>query len=85
MNVVNLADLEIKLILPSAWLSWLKIGTEFNIKLNETKVNYPAKITRLTYAIDPVSNTFTAYASFAQDNVDVKPGMSGYADFGVQK
>ncbi len=85
IEVVNLSLLEVKLILPSEWLGWLKIGTEFNIKLNETDENYPAKITRLTYAIDPVSNTFTAYASFIENGVNVKPGMSGYADFGPRK
>ena len=82
IEVVNLKNLEIKLILPSEWLSWIKEGSQFNIKLNETNLKYPAKITRITYAIDPVSNTFTAFATFIQTNEDVKPGMSGYADFG---
>ena len=85
IEVVDLKKLEIKLILSSEWLGWIKEGTEFKIKLNETSQSYPAKISRITYSIDPVSNTFTAFATFVQTNDEVKPGMSGYADFGIKK
>lgn len=81
MDIVNLGDLELKLILPSEWLSWIKEGTEFSVSINETQKIYKARISRLTYAIDPVSNTFTAYGAFNEAILEITPGMSGNAEF----
>ena len=83
VEVVNLSHLEIKLILPSEWLSRLKEGTAFQVTLNETKKTYTAEITRLVYSIDAVSNTFVAFARLVNEPSDIKPGMSGTAEFEV--
>ncbi len=81
IEIINLDKLEVKLILPSEWLSWIKIGSPFVIELNETQKKYAAKISRLTYAIDAVSNTIIAYGEISQNHPDIKPGMSGIAEF----
>ena len=83
LEVVNLSRLEIKLILPSEWLSWIKEDLHFEVKLNETKQTYTAEITRLVYSIDAVSNTFIAFARFTNESSQIRPGMSGIAQFGV--
>ena len=81
ISIVELNNVEIKLILPSEWLTWIKKDMEFLITLDETNTSYTAIMSRITYSIDPVSNTFIAYANFKNPTVDLKPGMSGYAKF----
>lgn len=81
IDIVNPENLELKLIVPSEWLSWVKIGTKFEVIIFETNKSYPAKITRVVYKVDHVSNTFVAYATILDDTKNIKPGMSGVASF----
>lgn len=83
LEVINLNHLQVKLILPSEWLTRIKEGTTFQIHLNETQKTYTAKITRMVYSIDAVSNTFVAFARLVHNPSDIKPGMSGIAEFGA--
>lgn len=81
LEAVSLKQLELSLILPSDWLSWMRIGSEFSVQLNETPGVYQAKINRFVYSIDPVSKTITAFGTFVEPNDNIKPGMSGNAQF----
>lgn len=82
LEIVNLNNVEVKLILPSEWMSSIKKGTQFKVTLNETKQSYTAEIVRVVYSIDAVSNTFVAFAQILNEPSELKPGMSGIADFG---
>ena len=81
IEIINLSKIELKLILPSTWLEWVKPGLTFNTVIKETNKRYQAQINRLNHKIDHISNTFTAFATFKHFNKDVKPGMSGMAIF----
>ena len=55
LDVLDDHALEVELIAPSRWLSWLKPGYAFQIAVGETEKTYSAKITRLGGRVDPVS------------------------------
>ena len=69
---------EVEMIVPSRWLTWLKPGYGFNMRVDEAGRDYPARITRISGAVDPVSQTVKVFAEVgAQEGV--LPGMSGTA------
>jgi membrane fusion protein, multidrug efflux system len=82
LRIVDAGALEIDLIVPSAWLVWLKAGTPLQVKVDETGKSYPAKVIRTAAAVDPVSQTIKITAGFAAaDTSAVLPGMSLDAAF----
>lgn len=83
MTIVGAGRLEIELIAPSQWLSWMKPGQDFEFSVDETKQTYAAKIARLGAAVDAVSQMVKIIAVFATPGVDVLPGMSGEARFNL--
>ncbi|KIQ06323.1 MULTISPECIES: efflux RND transporter periplasmic adaptor subunit [Pseudomonas] len=70
---------QLELIAPSTWMTWLKPGVEFEVKLDETGQRYPAQIERLGAAIDPLSQSLKVFARITGDNAGLLPGMSGVA------
>jgi membrane fusion protein, multidrug efflux system len=83
IGVVADGALEVDLIVSSAWLRWLKPGTEFKFSIDETQTQYAVAVERLGAAVDPISQTVKIAASFKDAPVNVLPGMSGTADFQV--
>lgn len=81
LDIQSSSGLELQLIVPSHWLSWLKVGSNFSVALEENAKTYPAQITRLGARIDPVSQTISLTARILKDNQELLPGMSGWADF----
>ncbi len=81
LEIVNFKDFEIKIIAPSTWQGRIKKGTPLTVTIKETRQSYPAKVTRVNHYIDPVSQTFAIFASFVGQTKDIKPGMSGQANF----
>ncbi len=79
--IVGLSRLEIEVIVPSHWLSWLKPGTALEFQVDETKHGYAAHVARIGAAVDAVSQMVKVIATFDQPVVDVLPGMSGGAQF----
>lgn len=80
-RVLNDDELEIHLVAPSAWLSWLRPGTAFQFKVDETGKTLAGKIIRLGASVDPVSQTVRVVGTFAERSDVVLPGMSGSAEF----
>jgi membrane fusion protein, multidrug efflux system len=80
MKIQGSGDLEVELIVPSNWLTWLKPGTPFDFAIDETGTAIQGRITQLGAAVDPVSKTLRVTG-----RVDVRgtvlPGMSGTARF----
>jgi RND family efflux transporter MFP subunit len=80
-KVLNDDELEVHLVAPSSWLSWLQVGSTFRFKVDETGRTLGGKIIRLGASVDPVSQTVRVVGTFSPHNDVVLPGMSGSADF----
>ncbi|SFP18601.1 efflux RND transporter periplasmic adaptor subunit [Variovorax sp. 770b2] len=80
-RVLNDSELEMHLIAPSAWLSWLQPGSPFRFRVDETAASYEGKVARLGASVDPVSQTVRVVGVFSGNRDKVLPGMSGSAEF----
>jgi RND family efflux transporter MFP subunit len=85
MRILDDRQLKIELIVPSKWLTWLKVGTGFQFKVDETGLSHPAKVTELGAAVDPVSQTIRLQGMLSAAAPGVLAGMSGTASFAVPK
>lgn len=81
MDIVDTSRLEVQLIAPSNWLSWLKIGSTFSIQIEELGKTYMAQVVRLGARIDPVSQSLSITGKIKGDHGELLPGMSGWASF----
>ena len=79
LDILDNHNLEVELIAPSHWLSWLKPGYQFHVRIEETDKTYPAKITRLGGRVDPVSQSIKVIGLITEDAPDLMAGMSGRA------
>lgn len=80
MKIQGAGDLEVELIIPSHWLTWVKPGTPFSFAVDETGGRVRGRIARLGAAVDPVSKTMRVTGSIVVQGT-VLPGMSGTARF----
>ncbi|MCW2240262.1 efflux RND transporter periplasmic adaptor subunit [Azospirillum canadense] len=79
LDILDDKQLELEAIIPSRWLVWLGVGTGFQVEVDETGKTYPAKVSRLSGRVDPVSQSVKIYASITGASGDLLPGMSGRA------
>nr|WP_113866583.1 efflux RND transporter periplasmic adaptor subunit [Brenneria salicis]NMN92699.1 RND family efflux transporter MFP subunit [Brenneria salicis ATCC 15712 = DSM 30166]RBP62463.1 RND family efflux transporter MFP subunit [Brenneria salicis ATCC 15712 = DSM 30166]RLM30608.1 efflux transporter periplasmic adaptor subunit [Brenneria salicis ATCC 15712 = DSM 30166] len=70
---------ELEMIVPSRWLVWLKQGNAFQVTLDETGLSYAAQISRISSAVDPVSQSVKVFGRITQSTAGLLPGMSGVA------
>lgn len=70
---------ELEMIVPSRWLVWLKVGSPFSVTLDETGLNYPAQVSRISSAIEPVSQSVKVFGRITLAGEGLLPGMSGVA------
>lgn len=77
LDVLDDRELEVELIAPSRWLSWIKIGTAFNVKIDETDKTYAARVTRLGGRVDPVSQSIKVIGEITAPAPELMAGMSG--------
>ncbi len=85
MEIIDNRILEMEMVLPSSWLAWLRPGSPFSIKIDETGKTYPAKVKRIGAEVDPVSQTFKAIGSITGRHQELVVGMSGAAFFDLHK
>ncbi|MDH3742250.1 MAG: HlyD family efflux transporter periplasmic adaptor subunit, partial [Hyphomicrobiales bacterium] len=85
IKVISSADLEIRIIVPSDWLSWLKVGEMFRFTVDETAETIDGKIVRRAASVDAVSQTVTLFGIFVDPSANIIPGMSGSAIFNNKK
>jgi membrane fusion protein, multidrug efflux system len=83
MKIQGTGGLEVELIVPSSWLTWVKPGTPFTFALEETGGSVTGKVARLGAAVDPVSKTMRITGTITVEG-SVLPGMSGTARFAQQ-
>ncbi|MBR9866133.1 MAG: efflux RND transporter periplasmic adaptor subunit [Oceanospirillales bacterium] len=80
IEIVGTERYQADIVVPASWISWITEGTELLLHLDETGVQLPAVVTRLSPAVDTVSQTLKLVAKFS--SVDgVVAGMSATALF----
>lgn len=87
LDIINNHNLRVDLIIPSQWLTWIRPGKTFTLRLNEYKRPIQAKITQVLPKVDPVSQTVRVIGVITTKDNHLVSGMSGTADFsqGVRK
>lgn len=81
IRIVDGSELELQLIVPSAWLSWLDAGRGFDFAVDETGQRLRGRIARITPDVDPVSKTVRVVGRLQGPARRLQPGMSGTAQF----
>jgi RND family efflux transporter MFP subunit len=81
LEIIDTGALEVKLIVPSRWLSKVKVGTAFTVHVDDLGKAYPAQVVRLGARIDPVSRTVSLSGRIQGTHAELLPGMSGWASF----
>lgn len=82
MKIQSNGALEVQLIVPSNWMTWVKPGAPFSFKIDETGATVTGKVTRLGASVDPVSKTIRITGSIQREgSAPILPGMSGSATF----
>ena len=84
IEIVDSGGLEVELIVPSNWLKWMRVGTEFEFEVFETGEVHKAVVETIGAVVDPVSRTVEILASFSGTPKEVLPGMTGVASFRKQ-
>lgn len=82
MTIVDTSHLELKMIVPSKWLAWLKPGHPLTVTVDEVGKTYPAIVARIGARVDPVTQTVDVTAALSGHPAELLPGMSGWASFG---
>lgn len=85
LRIINDQTLEIHLVAPSAWLGWLRPGTPFQFRVDETGAQHQARVERIGASVDPVSQTIRVVGQLEGQgrsaSAIILPGMSGQALF----
>jgi len=77
LDILDDSVLEIEFLTPSRWLSWLKIDTVLQLRIDETDKSYPARVTRIGARVDPVSQSIKLVATIDGHHPELIAGMSG--------
>ncbi|MCX7380169.1 MAG: HlyD family efflux transporter periplasmic adaptor subunit [Alphaproteobacteria bacterium] len=81
MDILDDSTLELELIVPSRWLTWMVAGTPFKVRVTETAKDYDAAVTRFSGRVDAASQTIKVYGRIGVRSDGLLPGMSGTAHF----
>ena len=77
LDILDDSVLELEFLVPSSWLGWLKVGTAFQVEIDETRKRYPAKFIRIGARVDPVSQSVKVAAAIDGKFPELIAGMSG--------
>lgn len=81
MVIINDRSLELELVVPSMWLSWLQKEQNFRFQVEETGAEHKAVVKRIGAEVDPVSQTVKVYGKLLGNLQNTLSGMSGVALF----
>ena len=81
LDILDDRDLQLELVVPSHWLTWLAPGAPFTIHVTETGLDYDSQITRTSGRVEAVSRTIKVYGTIRGNQDRLLPGMSGTATF----
>jgi membrane fusion protein, multidrug efflux system len=71
----------LRLNVPSKWLRSIKVGTPFQIDIEETGKSYKAAISAINARVDAIAQTVEIEARVTGKFAELLPGMSGTARF----
>lgn len=77
IDIIDDSVLELEFLVPSRWLSWLRVGGKFEVQIDETRKSYPAKFIRIGARVDPVSQSVKVAAAIDGKFPELIAGMSG--------
>jgi RND family efflux transporter MFP subunit len=77
LDILDDSALELEFIVPSMWLAWVKTGTAFQVRIDETGKTYPARVQRVGARVDPVSQSIKLSAVIDGKFGELVAGMSG--------
>jgi RND family efflux transporter MFP subunit len=77
LDIIDDSVLELEFIIPSHWLSWVRNGSAFHVRIDETGKTYPAKVARIGARVDPVSQSIKVTAMIDGSYKELMAGMSG--------
>lgn len=81
LSLVDTRAIEVRLIVPSRWLAWLKGGSSFQVRLDDLEKTVDAKVKRIGARVDPISQSVELVAMVTGSTAGLLPGMSGWATF----
>jgi len=81
LDLVSDGPLKLRLNVPSIYLRQLKVGTSFDVAINETGKTYPARVTAINARVDAVAQTIELEARIDGQAAELLAGMSGIARF----
>lgn len=79
-EIINNDSLEIRTVVPAKWLSWLKVGQEITINIDELDINLKSKILQIDSVVDPKSQTVNLRAKI-ENTSNIIAGMSATVSF----
>lgn len=80
LEIVSSSTPKARMFVPSNWLVWLKVGSSFNIKVDENGKAYQGQISAISDKVDAVSQTVEVEGSI-ESTQSLVAGMSGFASF----
>lgn len=81
LEMVSDGPLKLRLNVPSRWLRELKVGTPFEVAIDETGKAYPARVTAINARVDAVAQSIEMEARIDGKHPNLLAGMSGTARF----
>jgi RND family efflux transporter MFP subunit len=79
LAVLDDRALKVEFNAPSRFLGWLKTGTPFQLRVEETGKTYPAKVVRLGGRVDRASQSVKAIGEISGEAAELLPGMGAHA------
>lgn len=81
LEILTVRPLEIEVMVPSTWLSWLRSGHRFRVVIDETGLEFPARVTAVGAAVEPVSKMVLLRGRLEKTDPSLVPGMGAVAYF----
>jgi RND family efflux transporter MFP subunit len=77
LDILDDSQLELDFVVPSRWLTWLKIDHRFQVTLDENGQSYWVTLSRIGARIDAVSQTIKMTGTIEGQHPELVAGMSG--------
>ncbi|MEQ8603908.1 MAG: efflux RND transporter periplasmic adaptor subunit [Marivibrio sp.] len=81
LEIVGVERLEVEVIVPVAWMRWLKPGARFQLAAADGAQTAQATVKSLGAAVDPASQTVVIRGALEEPGPGWLPGLSGRAVF----
>ncbi len=80
-DLVSEGEPRLRLNVPSRWLRTMKVGTPFQVEIDETGKTYKAAVSAINARVDAIAQTIEIEARVTGRFPELLPGMSGTARF----